>query len=277
MKMLRKGCAAALLSAAISAVPLPALACSSCGCTLSSDWSSQGIAPSGEGFRVDFRFDYFDQDQLRSGTGSVDRGSLAIPNEQEIQQQTINRNYALGIDYSPNEDWGVNLQLPYFDRYHTTIAPGDTEISTSHTQEHRRRAAGRPVPRLHGGPQHRRAARRQARDRKLRQQLHLRAAGGRAARSRAAAGHGNDGPARRRLHVRRVRPRLGLFRCRACCSSRSIRATAFARAPGSISTRAFATWRTSTRAVAADQRAHRRPRGRARTPTSTTAARRSCT
>ena len=134
MNALRLHATAALVSAASLATPATALACSSCGCTLSSDWSSQGIAPSGEGIRVDFRFDYFDQDQLRSGTKKVDRGSLEIPNEQEIQQTTINRNYALGFDYSPNEDWGVNLQLPYFDRYHTTIAEGDTEISTSHTK-----------------------------------------------------------------------------------------------------------------------------------------------
>ena len=119
--------------AAAAATP-PALACSSCGCSLSSDWSSQGIAPSGEGFRFDFRFDYFNQDQLRSGTKKVDRASLDVPNEQEIQQTTINRNYALGFDYSPNADWGVNLQVPYYNRYHTTIAEGDTEISTSHTE-----------------------------------------------------------------------------------------------------------------------------------------------
>jgi hypothetical protein len=119
--------------AAIGATPA-ALACSSCGCTLSSDWSSQGIAPSGDGFRFDFRFDYFNQDQLRSGTKAVDRNSLEVPNEQEIQQTTINRNYALGFDYSPNRDWGVNIQVPYYNRYHTTIAEGDTEISTSHTE-----------------------------------------------------------------------------------------------------------------------------------------------
>ena len=59
---------------------------------------------------------------------------LPIPNEEEIQQTTINRNTALGIDYSPQLDWGVNLQLPYYDRYHTTIAEGDTAISTSHTK-----------------------------------------------------------------------------------------------------------------------------------------------
>ncbi len=119
---------------ALAIAPLQAFACSTCGCTLSSDWSSQGLAPSGEGFRFDFRFDYFNQDQLRSGTKKVDRNSLEIPNDQEIQQTTINRNYTLGFDYSPSVDWGVNVQLPYFNRYHTTIAEGDTEISTSHTQ-----------------------------------------------------------------------------------------------------------------------------------------------
>jgi len=122
-----------LVGAALTA-PTVALACSSCGCSLSSDWSTQGIVPSGGGLRVDLRFDYFDQNQLRSGTGTVNRSSLAIPNDQEIQQNTINRNWALGFDYSPSVNWGVNLQIPYYDRYHTTIAPGDTEISTSHTQ-----------------------------------------------------------------------------------------------------------------------------------------------
>jgi hypothetical protein len=129
-----RGQDAALLTVVVLTTPTAALACSSCGCTLSSDWSSQGLPPSGEGFRVDLRFDYFDQNQLRSGTGTVDRASLAIPNDQEIQQKTIKRNWTLGFDYSPNPDWGVNLQLPWFDRYHTTIAPGDTEISMSHTQ-----------------------------------------------------------------------------------------------------------------------------------------------
>jgi hypothetical protein len=119
---------------AMAGAPATVLACSSCGCSLSSDWSSQGIAPSGEGFRFDFRFDYFNQDELRGGTHAVNRGSLEVPNDREIQQTTINRNYALGFDYSPDVDWGVNLQLPYFNRYHTTIAEGDTEISTSHTQ-----------------------------------------------------------------------------------------------------------------------------------------------
>jgi hypothetical protein len=110
-----------------------ASACSACGCTLSSDWASQGLAASG-GWRADFRFDYFNQDQLRSGTDSVPRSSLPIPNEEEIQQYTINRNYALNLDYSPNKNWGVNLQVPWYNRSHATIAEGDTEVSTSHDQ-----------------------------------------------------------------------------------------------------------------------------------------------
>jgi hypothetical protein len=110
----------------------PALACSSCGCTLNSDWSSQYAA--GEGLHLDLRYDYFNQNDLRSGTHSVDRASLPIPNEQEIQQETVNRNYTLLVDYSPSPDWGVYVQLPYFDRFHSTIAPGDTDVSTSHSK-----------------------------------------------------------------------------------------------------------------------------------------------
>jgi len=108
-------------------------ACSACGCTLSSDWATQGYT-AGPGFHLDLRFDYFDQDQLRSGTGTVDRSAIQLPSDREIQQETLNRNTSLILDVSPSAEWGVNLHVPYYDRYHTTIAPGDTEISTSHTE-----------------------------------------------------------------------------------------------------------------------------------------------
>jgi len=83
---------------------------------------------------MDVRFDYLDQTQLRSGTSAVSRGSLDVPNDREIQQRTRNLNYSAYLDYTANADWGVNIQVPYFDRFHTTIAPGDTDISTSHTR-----------------------------------------------------------------------------------------------------------------------------------------------
>ena len=120
-----------LSAIALALLPSPTFACSSCGCSLSSDWASQGYA-SAEGWRFDLRYDYFNQDDLRSGTSRVDRASLEIPNEREIQQSTVNRSYFATLDYSPNADWGVSLTLPYSDRFHTTIAPGDTDVSVSH-------------------------------------------------------------------------------------------------------------------------------------------------
>lgn len=121
----------ALLGAAC-ALPSIATACSSCGCTLNSDWASQGYTV-GKGFLIDLRYDYFNQDDLRSGTDSVSKGSIPLPSENEVQNTTVNRNTTLGLDYSPNRAWGVNVQLPYFDRYHNTFAEGDTELSYSNS------------------------------------------------------------------------------------------------------------------------------------------------
>ena len=108
-----------------------ACACSACGCTLSSDWASQGVAAS-RGWRFDARYDFFEQDQLREGTDSVARKQFDFPNEREVQKYTINRNATFSVDYSPGKDWAVNVSLPWFDRSHATIAAGDTEVSASH-------------------------------------------------------------------------------------------------------------------------------------------------
>jgi hypothetical protein len=118
----------ALLALALSA---DSRACSVCGCSLSSDWAAQGIATQ-PGFETGVRFEYFDQTNLRRGTRSADTGSLTLPSEEEIQQRTLNRNTWLDLDYVFNSKWSVSAQLPYYDRFHTTIAEGDTDISTSH-------------------------------------------------------------------------------------------------------------------------------------------------
>lgn len=110
--------------------PPVAQACGACGCTLNSDWASQGYVVQ-PGFRLDLRYDYFNQDQLRSGTQTVDRGSYPVPNDQEIQQKTLNRNLTLTLDYTPNADWGVALVVPTYNRYHVTVAAGDTDPSFS--------------------------------------------------------------------------------------------------------------------------------------------------
>ncbi len=116
--------------AAFLALPLDAFACSSCGCTLNADWASQGFKSNG-GFSIDLRHDDFNQTDLRTGTGRVDRSAISFPADAETQQQTFNRNTTLTLDYGINADWGASLQLPYINRYHTTIVDGDTEVSTS--------------------------------------------------------------------------------------------------------------------------------------------------
>jgi hypothetical protein len=115
----------------LSLSPLAAHACSSCGCTLSSDWGSQGLATQ-PGLHFDLRYDYINQSQLRSGSDSADREDYPLPNEREIELDTINRYTTLGIDYGQG-DWGLNLQLPFVDRTHSTFPEGETELSRSHS------------------------------------------------------------------------------------------------------------------------------------------------
>jgi hypothetical protein len=105
-------------------------ACSVCGCSLSSDWASQGYDTL-PGFEAGLRFEYFSQSDLRSGTKSVDRAARSFPNDNEIQQRTLNRNTWLDLNYVIHPAWAVTLSVPFHDRFHTTIAEGDTDISTS--------------------------------------------------------------------------------------------------------------------------------------------------
>jgi len=118
-------------------LPAQVFACASCGCTLSSDFQNQGIITS-TGFKVDFRFDYLNQDQLRSGTGTI---SPIVAGKQgyEVELYTKNEYFTLGLDYAPNLNWGLNVQIPYIDRDHATlgtdtdgITPGDGAY-VSHT------------------------------------------------------------------------------------------------------------------------------------------------
>ncbi len=125
MNSIAFGCTAALLSLSPTA-----FACSSCGCSLTSDWVNAGLTAQ-PGLSFDLRYDYVAQTDLRSGTGRLDRAALALPNATEIQQQTYNHYITLGVDYSPNQTWGINLQVPFNYHPHTTIAPGDSSISTS--------------------------------------------------------------------------------------------------------------------------------------------------
>lgn len=115
--------------------PHLASACASCGCTLSSDWDNLGISSS-SGLKLDIRYDYLNQNQLRSGTSTISPSAASQisnnGNAQEVEKYTRNDYLTLGLDYSFNPSWGVDLQVPYIFRSHSTlgtasdgVTPGD--------------------------------------------------------------------------------------------------------------------------------------------------------
>jgi hypothetical protein len=121
-----------------------ALACASCGCTLSSDWESQGFTTL-PGLKLDLRYDYLNQDQLRHATGRISPAAAAqvvtsAGDPQEVETYTRNNYYTIGLDYTIDAAWGINVQLPYVDRRHATLGvnsngsdPAD-EAYESHTR-----------------------------------------------------------------------------------------------------------------------------------------------
>ena len=95
-----------------------ALACATCGCSLSSD-GALGYSTTG-GWSISLDETFIDQNQLRSGRGTISQAQVQAINGQEVENQTINRYLTLGASYSYNADWNFKLLLPYIDRSHTT-------------------------------------------------------------------------------------------------------------------------------------------------------------
>src|SRR5487761_2639073 len=124
----KKYLAAALLGSAV-AVSTSAFACATCGCSLSSD-AAMGYSAT-RGWGLSLQYDYIDQNQLRSGTGSATPAQVVNePTTGELEHQTLNRYLTLGLSYRPSPNWNFNLLLPYIDRSHssytdTTSAPFD--------------------------------------------------------------------------------------------------------------------------------------------------------
>ena len=66
MRRKRSRMASALAVIVVAVCPTAALACATCGCSLSTD-AAMGYMTS-PGWRVSFEFDFINQNQLRSGT-----------------------------------------------------------------------------------------------------------------------------------------------------------------------------------------------------------------
>jgi hypothetical protein len=111
----------ALSIAVLSVFISPATwACATCGCTLNADAAlGYGSTP---GWRVSLEYDYIHQDELRSGTSSVG----GVPDGQELEHDTLNRYLTVGVAYSPNQDWNIDLRIPYVIRSHSTYGTYDS-------------------------------------------------------------------------------------------------------------------------------------------------------
>ena len=112
--------------------PAAAYACATCGCSLSTD-AAMGYSAA-PGWRINIEYDFINQNQLRSGTGSVSNTQPAGINDaggsQEVERLTINRYINLGISYSPSASWNFSALIPYIYRSHTTYGNATTDQLT---------------------------------------------------------------------------------------------------------------------------------------------------
>lgn len=109
-----------------------AQACASCGCTLTADWLSQGLAAQ-PGTTISLRYDYIPQTTLRTGTHVVDRDSIELPTDREIERYTYNHVLTFTLDHQFANDFGLDVQLPALTRPHKTFGEDTTEPSFSRT------------------------------------------------------------------------------------------------------------------------------------------------
>jgi len=98
-----------------------AWACASCGCTLSPNFDNF----SDSGFKIDLRYDYVNQNQLRHGTSSIS-GTAASQmsnngNSQEVESYTDNRYITASGDYTFNSSWRATAIIPWVVRSHSTL------------------------------------------------------------------------------------------------------------------------------------------------------------
>lgn len=116
----RRAAAVAIMISIGAPAIIDTTAHASCGaavCTLNTAWEAQGVATD-PGLRLDLRFEYIDQDQPRAGRDDVAVGE--IPQHHD-EIRTINRNWIATLDYAPNVDWGVSVQVPFVSRDHSHI------------------------------------------------------------------------------------------------------------------------------------------------------------
>jgi hypothetical protein len=128
LKAGRRACVAAAFALSALGWSGQAAACATCGCTLSKDWLGPQLG-SVSGWAVGVSYDLIDQNQMRVGKTNIDQAAAeAILNPpghggNEVELQTLSRTTTFGVDYN-TADWGISVQVPFVDRYHTTLQDG---------------------------------------------------------------------------------------------------------------------------------------------------------
>jgi len=106
-----------LLLCALLAPTWAAASCGSAFCSVNTSWDVQG-AWAEPGTRLDFRYEYINQDQPMSGSRKVAVGEIRKHHDEVY---TYNRNYLTAIDRTIDADWGVNVLVPVVGREHFHI------------------------------------------------------------------------------------------------------------------------------------------------------------
>jgi Putative MetA-pathway of phenol degradation len=106
-----------LLGALLLAPFTAAASCGSAFCTVNTSWDAHGawLEP---GARLDLRYESIRQDQPRTGTRNIAIGEVPRHHDEVL---TVNRNLLSTVDYTFNQDWGVNVLVPIVERHHDHI------------------------------------------------------------------------------------------------------------------------------------------------------------
>jgi hypothetical protein len=87
--------------------------CGSGACAVNTNWDEHSASQ--PGLSLDLRHSYSRADQLRSGTGKVAADSA----DSEVENlRSITKITTLTADYTPNQNWGITVNLPYVSRDH---------------------------------------------------------------------------------------------------------------------------------------------------------------
>jgi hypothetical protein len=92
--------------------------CGSAFCVLNTMWSTQGVPADPGTVRLDLRYEYVDQKELRSGRHRINAED--DPSD-TLEQRTLNRNWLTTLDYTYSKNWSITGQLPVVNRSHSHI------------------------------------------------------------------------------------------------------------------------------------------------------------